>query len=109
MYFFNMLPLFCYLDPTELKLAVRVTLDQKQNRAGQGFSFVLRLGPRTVSGTYQLPVLVDDVKLMGENLKSVTKQIQALLWDSWEVGLEMLRKLSACWCLLIIMQGNITT
>jgi hypothetical protein len=42
-------------------------------------------------------VSVDDVKLLGENIKTVKKQTESLLWASWEVGLEMLRKLSACW------------
>jgi hypothetical protein len=47
-----------------------------------------------VSGTYQLPVSVDNVKLLGENLNTFKKEIQSLLCASWEVGAEMLRKLS---------------
>jgi hypothetical protein len=51
---------------------------------GQGNQVRLKL-----SGTHRLLVYADDVNLLGDNMDTIKKNIESLIDDSKEVGLEV--------------------
>jgi hypothetical protein len=63
-----------------------------------------------LNGTHQLLVYADDVNLLGDNIDTIKKNTETVIYANKEVGLELTwRNLSLCRCLVTRMHGKIIT